>query len=212
MSLENPKILIVDDEADIAASFQSFLGKRGFLVNTTASGKDALDMIKVSKPDLVFLDLALHELNGREVLKKLREHDKKTKVVIITGHTFHSEKEKKKFLSSGADAYLNKPVSLEDLEKIVHSLLGGHAQPRIVKTNNLAERSDKTSASIVHSLSNLLGIIRNKCENFTLSMEENIYKDKTDKELLEMSVGIMGDVINTVDKAMDVVDKIKSDE
>ena len=209
---ENPKILIVDDEADVTASFQSFLGKRGFLVSTTASGKDALDMIKVSKPDLIFLDLALHELNGREVLKKLRAYDKKTKVVIITGHTFHSEKEKKKFLSLGADAYLNKPVSLEDLEKIVRSLLGGHFQPQIAKTNNVAARLDGSRASIIHSLSNLLGIIRNKCENFTLSMEENIYKDKTDQELIEMSVGIMGDVIDTVDQAMDVVDKIKSDK
>jgi len=71
-----PKILVVDDEPDITASFQSFFGRRGFLVNTAASGKDALDIIKTSRPDLVFLDLTLPEMHGKEVLKELREFDK----------------------------------------------------------------------------------------------------------------------------------------
>ncbi len=109
-----PKILVVDDEPDIIASFQSFFGRRGFLVSTAASGKDALDIIKISRPDLVFLDLTLPELTGKEVLKELRTFDKKTKVVIITGHALESEDEEE-FRSLGISAYLNKPIVLEKL-------------------------------------------------------------------------------------------------
>lgn len=117
-----PKILVVDDEPDITASFQSFFGKRGFLVNTAASGKDALDIIKTSKPDLVFLDLTLPEMSGKEILEALRKFDKKTKVIIVTGHTLESEKEDKEFQTLGISAYLNKPVILETLEDIVRSV------------------------------------------------------------------------------------------
>jgi len=207
MTKENPKILIVDDEVDITATFQSFLGRRGFMVNTTASGKDALEIIKVSKPDLIFLDLALHELSGQEVLKALREYDKGTKVVIITGHTLDSEQERERFLSLGADAYLNKPVSLKDLEKMVYSMLGGDFTQPFITSDEPIERRDALDSSLVHRLSNLLGIIKNKCENFTLSVEEGVYKTKTDQELINMSVDIMHDVINKVDQTMEVLEE-----
>src|SRR3989338_9738493 len=125
-----PKILVVDDEPDITASFQSFFGKRGFLVNTAASGNDALDIIKTSKPDLVFLDLTLPEINGKEVLKELRSFDKKTKVIIITGHALESEADDEEFQSLVISAYLNKPINLERLLEIVESIFQGKFSPK----------------------------------------------------------------------------------
>ncbi len=59
MSKEQPKILVVEDEPDVCNSFQSYFGRRGFLVSTTPSGTEALTIIKSSQPDLVILDLKL---------------------------------------------------------------------------------------------------------------------------------------------------------
>ena len=85
------KLLIVEDEADTCTAVQSFFGKRDFAVSTTGSGIEALSMIRAGKPDIVLLDIALSDLNGVDVLKKLREHDQATKVIVITGHLYPPE-------------------------------------------------------------------------------------------------------------------------
>lgn len=207
-----PKILVVDDEPDITASFQSFFGKRGFLVDTTASGKDALDIIKTSKPDLVFLDLKMSEMTGREVLENLREFDKKTKVIIVTGHTLESETEDHEFRSLGISAYLNKPINLEKLLEIVESILGNKFNAKDLEQYKLIRKTEPSVASVVHRLKNLLGNMRNQCEVFLLNKKDGIYNGKSEKELEKMSEEIMQDVIKTVDQAVEVFEGIKEEK
>ena len=208
-----PKILVVDDEPDITASFQSFFGRRGFLVNTAASGKDALDIIKTSRPDLVFLDLTLPEMHGKEVLKELREFDKKTKVIIVTGHALESEDEDKEFQSLGISAYLNKPIVLEELAGIVESVLENKFSLRNFDKYKLVKKTEPPAiSSIAHRLKNLLGNMRNQCEVFLLNKKDGIYNGKSEKEIEKMSEGIMQDVIKTVDQAMEVFEGIKEEK
>lgn len=200
-----PKILVVDDEPDITAAVQSYFGRRGFLVSTTASGKEALEIIKSSKPDLVFLDLTLPEMTGKEILYKLREFDKKTKVIIITGHTLESEYEDQEFQSLGIVAYLNKPLVLQDLEKIIGDVLGNKFSLKDVEKYKFIRRAEPLSLSdIAHRMKNLLGNMRNSCEVFLLNKKDGIYNDKSGEELEKMSEEIIRDVIKTVDQAMEV--------
>ena len=166
MRKSQPKILVVDDEPDITASFQSFFARRGFLVNTTASGKDALSIIKNSKPDLVFLDLTLSEMHGTEVLKELRQHDKKTKVIVITGHALESERKDQEFQSLGISAYLNKPIDLMKLLEILESVLGNKFSTKDFEKFKLIKQTEQPLSSVAHRLRNLLGIMRNQCEIF----------------------------------------------
>ena len=203
MSPKIPKILIVDDEPDIIFSFRSFFGRRGFLVNTTASGKDALQLIKTSKPDLVLLDLTLPEMTGKEVLLRLREYDKKTKVIIVTGHMLKSEEENKEFQSLGITAYLNKPINLKELENIVGLIFKNKFSIKDAEKYALVRKRSSSSSRTTHRLKNLLGNIRNQCEVFLLNKKDGIYKDKSDKELEEMSSKIIQDVIKTVDEAIE---------
>ena len=91
MSKIQPKILIVEDEPDIAGTLQSYLGRRGFQVSTTASGLEALLLIEISKPDVVILDFSLNDLSGQDVLKRLREKDQQTRVIVITGQMLPEE-------------------------------------------------------------------------------------------------------------------------
>ncbi len=204
-----PKILVVDDEPDITASFQSFFGKRGFLVNTTASGKDALDIIKTSQPDLVFLDLTLSEMHGTEVLKELRQYDKKTKVIVVTGHTLESEREDQEFQSLGISAYLNKPIILEKLLEIVQSVLGNKFNPRDLEQYKLIRKIEPSIGAVAHQLKNLLGNMRNQCEVFLLNKKDGIYDDKSEKELEKMSDEIISEVIKTVDQTMEVFKEVE---
>jgi len=200
-----PKILVVDDEPDITASFQSFFGRRGFLVNTASSGKDALDIIKTSKPDLVFLDLTLPEMTGKEVLKELRTFDKKTKVIIITGHAMESEAEDREFQSLGISAYLNKPIVLEKLVEIVESIFKNKFSLKGLEKYKLVRQVEPPPLSAIsHRLKNLLGNIRNSCEVFLLNKRDGIFNGKPEKELEKMSEGIIEDVIKTVDQVMEV--------
>jgi DNA-binding response OmpR family regulator len=208
-----PKILVVDDEPDITASFQSFFGRRGFLVNTAARGQDALNIIKTFKPDLVFLDLTLPEMHGKKVLKELREFDKKPKVIVVTGHTLESEDEDKEFQSLGISAYLNKPIVLERLAKIVESILENKVSHRDVDKYNLIGKAEPpVISSIAHTLKNLLGNMRNQCEVFLLNKGDGILKDKPEKELEKMSDEIIEEVIKTVDKVMEVFEGIKEEK
>jgi DNA-binding response OmpR family regulator len=208
-----PKILVVDDEPDITASFQSFFGKRGFLVNTAASGKDALNIIKTSKPDLVFLDLTLPEINGKEVLKELRGFDKKTKVIIITGHALESEAEDEEFQSLGISAYLNKPINLERLLEIVESIFQGKFSPKDFEQYKLVRQADPAPLSTVrHQLKNLLGNMRNQCEVFLLNKRDGVFDDKSEKDLEKMSDEIIEDTIKTVDQVVQVLEDIKKED
>lgn len=207
-----PKILVVDDEPDITASFQSFFGRRGFLVNTAASGKDALDIIKTSRPDLVFLDLTLPEIHGKEVLKELREFDKKTKVIIVTGHALESEDEDKEFQSLGISAYLNKPIVLEELVGIVESVLEDRFSPADFEKYKLIKEAEPPVPAITHRLKNLLGNMRNQCEVFLLNKRDGVFNGKPEKELEKMSDAIIEDVIKTVDQVMEVFKGIKGEK
>ncbi len=208
-----PKILVIDDEPDITASFQSFFGRRGYLVNTAASGEDALNIIRSSKPDLVFLDLTLPEMHGKEVLKKLRQFDKITKVIIVTGHTLESEDENKEFQSLGISAYLNKPIVLDKLVEIVESVLRNKFSLQDFDKYKLVRKADPPAiSSITHKLKNLLGNMRNQCEVFLLNKKDGIYNGKSEKELEMMSEEIMQDVIKTVDQAREVFEGIKEEK
>ena len=206
------KMLVVEDEPDVCTAVQRYFGKRGFIISTTGSGREALSMIKASQPDLVLLDITLNDLNGVEVLKHLREYDKETKVVIITGQMYSPE-EVESIVKLGISGYEHKPLILQYLEQLVNQITGYKPTSQLIKTKRTHVKNEKgSSGSVRHKLKNLLGIIRNKCENFTLNLRDGIYDDKSQKELIKMSVEIMTDVIETVDKSMEVVNRIKDDK
>lgn len=212
MAKRNPKILVVDDEKDVCQFVQSYFGRRNIDVLTTGSGLKAIDLVSSFKPDIILLDHILEDITGLESLKKIREFDKDVKVVLITGCEFSEEREKE-IRESGITEYLHKPLVLEQLAEVVYSILEHKPLPAVTKIPKITTEKDKDSkGSISHKLSNLIGIIRNKCEIFVWNLDDNIYKDKTEKELLEMSVEIMKDVIKTADRTTEVIDKIKKTE
>lgn len=202
------RILIVEDEVDVSAVIQSFLGKKGFLVFATTSGMEALSLIKTFEPDLILLDMTLLDVNGIDVLKALRAHDQKTKVILTTGQKF-SQEEINTINALGISAHLSKPLILEKMESLIYAAIGCAAKEdlSIGKENHVQETSKISLNNQSHELANLLNIIRTQCEHFLLNMEEGFYKDKSSDELVQLSIEIMKNVNATVDRAVGILDQ-----
>ena len=206
------KILVVDDEPDICEFVQSYFGRRGMQVTAAPSGEKALTVLKDLTPDIILLDVTLGNIDGIEVLKRLREFNQTSKVAIITGQTY-SEEEVAEIKKIGATAFINKPLILEELAEVVYSILGNKPLPELKARFKRSDDAEDISArDIIHRLANILGIIRNKSENFILNIEDGVYNrtSSEDKEkLIDMSIEIMKENAKAIDRAMHIVEKIK---
>ncbi|MCC7446214.1 MAG: response regulator [Anaerolineae bacterium] len=109
---EGPRVLVVDDEVQIRRFLRIGLDANGYRVYETDSGQDALVKAAQVRPDLVILDLGLPDINGLDVLKRLREWTQ-TPVIILSVHD--ADQDKVAALDAGADDYLTKPFSMNEL-------------------------------------------------------------------------------------------------
>jgi two-component system, OmpR family, alkaline phosphatase synthesis response regulator PhoP len=111
MPLAPKKVLIVEDEADIAQLVKLYLEKEGFHTNVAKSGVEALKLVKSEPPDLLILDLMLPEIDGIEVCKKIRNAPDTALLPIIMLTAKAEESDTIVGLELGADDYLTKPFS-----------------------------------------------------------------------------------------------------
>jgi two-component system phosphate regulon response regulator PhoB len=112
----NPtRILVVEDESDIAALVAYQLAHAGYQVRTATNGREALKAIELDPPDLVVLDLMLPEIGGTEILETLRsrKETRSTPVIILTARG--EEADRLKGFELGADDYIAKPFSPREL-------------------------------------------------------------------------------------------------
>src|SRR5215208_155896 len=105
-------VLAIDDEPGILRVIKLELSAQGFRVLTAANGEEGLRMAEEHRPDLVLLDIVMPEMNGLEVMRELRE---RSNVPIIMLTAKRSETDKVLGLEMGADDYLPKPFSLDEL-------------------------------------------------------------------------------------------------
>ncbi len=117
------RVLVVDDEPDIVALVAYHLARAGYRVSTAASGADALEMARRERPALVVLDLMLPGLDGFEVLERLRDDDATRDVAVLMLTARTEEPDRIRGLSLGADDYLTKPFSPQELVLRVGAIL-----------------------------------------------------------------------------------------
>ncbi len=130
MALSDERILVVDDERDITALVAYHLAKAGYRVTTAATGPAALEVVVAEPPDLVVLDLMLPGRSGYEVLEELRRREETQGVGVILLTARREEADRIRGLASGADDYLTKPFSPEELVLRVGAVLRRlHAAP-----------------------------------------------------------------------------------
>ena len=103
------RILIVDDEKNIASSLKGILSDEGYDVSMTGDGMEALELIQKDPPDLVLLDIWLPGMDGIEVLKTLKTYSPGVEVLIMSGHGTIDTAVKATKL--GAQDFIEKPFS-----------------------------------------------------------------------------------------------------
>jgi DNA-binding response OmpR family regulator len=146
------RILIVEDDPDIAELVGRYLDKAGFTAERAASGRDALAMIAAKPPDLVVLDLMLPQVDGLEVCRVLRSDAKTAAIPIIMLTARAEESERIVGLELGADDYLTKPFSPNELVARVRALLRrAQRTPAATKTMSYGPIVVDTERHIVSS-------------------------------------------------------------
>ena len=109
------RVLVVEDEADVAEMIRYNLGKEGYDVRLAGNGADALRQVKEAKPDVILLDIMVPQLNGWEICRRLKQ-DRETvgiPVIMVTGRV--EEGDKVLGFEMGADDYVTKPFSPREL-------------------------------------------------------------------------------------------------
>lgn len=118
------KVLLVEDEDNIATALEFLIRRRGFGLTRVATGNAALAALDEDRPDLVVLDVMLPERSGYEIVQIIRERAdlKDMKVLMMTAAG--DEAERRKSMALGADAFFAKPFDTRELTDEICSLLG----------------------------------------------------------------------------------------
>lgn len=117
-------IVIADDEPHVLRSLEFILKKQGYKVITAVNGEDALEKVRGSEPDLVFLDIQMPRMDGNTVLRNLREDPKYQDLYIVMITAKGQEADRLHSLESGANEYVTKPYSPRKLIGRVKEILG----------------------------------------------------------------------------------------
>jgi two-component system, cell cycle response regulator CtrA len=142
------RVLLVEDDPDTAESIAQMLRSEKLVVDTTEFGEDGLEIGKLYDYDIILLDLMLPDIDGYEVLRRLRQARVTTPILIVSGR---GEMENKiKGLGFGADDYMTKPFDRRELIARIHAIVRrskGHAE-QVIRTGKLAVNLDNRVAEV----------------------------------------------------------------
>ncbi|MCH7487386.1 MAG: response regulator transcription factor [Proteobacteria bacterium] len=142
------RVLLVEDDAVTADGIRLMLESEGMVIDIADLGEDGLEIGKLYDYDIIILDLMLPDMDGLEVLRRLRDSRVKTPVLILSGLT---ESEKKvKGLVTGADDYLTKPFDKAELLARIQAIVRrskGHSQS-IIRTGRMSINLDAHTVEV----------------------------------------------------------------
>jgi two-component system KDP operon response regulator KdpE len=130
---DSPRLLLVDDEPQIVRALTPALSAAGYTVETAATGEAALSLMARAPSDVMILDLGLPDIDGKEVIRRVREWSE-APIIVLSARDLESEKIAA--LDLGADDFVNKPVGVGELLARVRASLRGRdrrftAQPSV---------------------------------------------------------------------------------
>ena len=185
----NCKILLAEDNKVNQLLAQKVLKKRGYNVTTVENGKEVLNILESEQFDLILMDVQMPEMSGVEATKKIRENEKITNqhipIVAMTAHALKGDKER--FIDSGMDDYVSKPMNSKELYKVIGKYtnkIGNEYNEIIIKKENqslepvidvkeLLDRTDNDWELIEELLDIYLESYDEKLENIRFAVKEN---------------------------------------
>lgn len=151
------RVLLVEDDKAVSDSIQLMLKTENFVVDCTELGEDGLEIGKIYDYDIIILDLMLPDIDGYEVLRRLRDARVETPILILSG--LGELENKVKGLGFGADDYLTKPFHKQELIARVNAIIRrskGHAQS-IIETGRLRVNLDARTVEVDNKPLHLTG-------------------------------------------------------
>lgn len=152
-----PLVLIVEDEPDVAELIRYNLDRAGFTTLIAESGDKAVELTLRATPDLVLLDIMLPGMNGWEVCQAIRNSAEGGHVPIIMVSALTAEENRIKGLSLGADDYITKPFSVQELLIKTRNSVSRHA--RIKALSARQQEQDNSTRYLLHEIRSAISII-----------------------------------------------------
>ena len=119
----NKKILLVDDERDTLRVFTLLLEKCGYVVSTATNGREALESVAASKPDLILLDVMMPEMSGSEALARLKSSAETRDIPVVILSAKDEPEDLQQGWEGGTDLYLIKPIVGSELVEYLDCIL-----------------------------------------------------------------------------------------
>lgn len=151
------RVLLIEDDTNTSKSIQNILKKEGFIVDATDLGQDGLEIGKLYDYDIIVLDLMLPDIDGFEVIKRLRFSKIKTPVLMLSG--IDECGDKVKCLDMGADDYLTKPFQKNELIARIQAIVRrnkGHSES-FIRVGDLVVNLKTQTVSAFNKPINLTG-------------------------------------------------------
>jgi CheY-like chemotaxis protein len=122
------RVLIVEDYETNAIALSEYLESEGYFVEVAGDGNSALEALDSRPPDVVLLDIKLPDMSGLEVLRVLRSKPSSSTVPVIAVTAHSMQGDRQRCMEAGATAYLTKPLDLDELRKLVKTVVAGSWQ------------------------------------------------------------------------------------
>ena len=142
------RVLLIEDDPATSQSIEMMLASAGFVCETSDSGEDGIEISKLYDYDIIILDLMLPDMDGYQVLHKMRAARVCTPILILSG--LRAPDDKIKGLGVGADDYLTKPFDKRELVARIHAIVRrakGHSQS-VIRTGKLMINLDSHLATV----------------------------------------------------------------
>ncbi|MFM2445130.1 MAG: hypothetical protein RJB09_2316 [Pseudomonadota bacterium] len=119
------KVLIVEDNELNMKLFNDLLEAHGYATVQTRNGMEALDLVRVHRPDLILMDIQLPEVSGLQVTQWIKDDPSLRHIPVIAITAFAMKGDEEKIRQGGCEAYLSKPISVVKFLETVRNFIGG---------------------------------------------------------------------------------------
>jgi CheY-like chemotaxis protein len=116
-------ILIVDDESQSREYFRCFLESSGWHAVTASNGQDALEKMKIRRPDAIVLDMTMPEMDGFELARRLKSNPEYQTIPILAATGLRGRGDRERCIAAGCNDYVAKPLSVQQLKQRLNVLL-----------------------------------------------------------------------------------------
>lgn len=176
--LADKKLLVAEDDDISRTVILSILKAKGYRIMVAKDGLEAVEAWQSEKPDAILMDIQMPGIDGIEATHRIREAEREsggyTPIVALTAHAIHGDRER--FIASGMDDYVPKPIDMEQLSEVVSRVLKPDFKPEKPDKNfaNMDVNNNKKTASFVPDMFRLMDGLESAVDSMDFDKIENV--------------------------------------